>query len=79
MICGVDVASQSLEARIGRQGAAGSFPNNPEGIAALGAFCQAHQADLVAMEATGGYEQRAFVQLAEQGLAVAILNPRAVR
>jgi hypothetical protein len=34
---------------------------------------------LVAMEATGGYEQQAFAQLSEQGLPVAILNPRAVR
>jgi transposase len=31
------------------------------------------------MEATGGYEQQAFAQLSEQGLPVAILNPRAVR
>lgn len=79
IICGVDVASKSLEARIGQQGAAGSFPNNPEGIAALGAFCQTHRVELVAMEATGGYEQQAFAQLSEQGLLVAILNPRAVR
>jgi len=79
IICGVDVSSKSLEARIGQQGAACSFPNNPDGIAALGAFCQAHQADLVAMEATGGYERQAFAQLSEQGLPVAILNPRAVR
>jgi transposase len=48
----VDVASKSLEARIGQQGAAGSFPNTQEGIAALAAFCQAHQVELVAMEAT---------------------------
>lgn len=78
-ICGVDVCAKSLEARIGQQGAAGSFPNTAEGIAALACFCQAHQADLVAMEATGGYERRAFAQLLEQGLPVAILNPRAVR
>jgi transposase len=31
------------------------------------------------MEATGGYEQQAFALLSGQGLAVAILNPRAVR
>ena len=31
------------------------------------------------MEATGGYEQRALALLSEQGLPVAILNPRAVR
>jgi len=79
IICGVDVASKSLEVRIGQQGAAGSFANNSEGIAALGAFCRVHQVDLVAMEATGGYEQQAFAQLSEQGLPVAILNPRSVR
>jgi len=79
IICGVDVASQSLEARVGQQGAADSFPNSSEGIAALEAFCRAHQVELVAMEATGGYEQLAFARLSEQGLPVAILNPRAVR
>jgi transposase len=79
IICGVDIASRSLEARIGQQGAAGSFPNSPEGITALVSFCQAHQAELVAMEATGGYEQQAFAQLSQQGLPVTILNPRAVR
>jgi transposase len=75
----VDVASKSLEARIGQQGAASSFINDPEGIAALGAFCLTYQVELVAMEATGGYEQQAFAQLSGQGLAVTILNPRAVR
>jgi transposase len=79
IICGVDVSSVSLEARIGQQGAAASFANNREGIAALAAFCRAHQVELVAMEATGGYEQQAYAQLSEQGLPVAILNPRAVR
>ena len=79
IICGVDIASKSLEARIGQQGAAGSFANDAEGINALGYFCRTHQAELVAMEATGGYEQQAFAQLSGQGLAVAILNPRAVR
>ena len=79
IVCGIDVASQSLEARIGRQGAAGLFANNPEGIAALAAFCQQHGVELAAMEATGGYEQQAFAQLSGQGLPAAILNPRAVR
>ncbi len=79
IICGVDVASKSLEARIGQQGVAASFTNNPEGIAALAAFCQTHQVELVAMEATGGYEQQVFALLSQQGLPAAILNPRAVR
>jgi transposase len=75
----VDVSSSSLEARVGREGAGASFPNNPEGIAALADLCQRLGADLVAMEATGGYEQQAFAQLSEAGLPVAILNPRGVR
>jgi transposase len=79
IICGVDVASASLEARIGRQGVSASFPNNPAGIAELAAFCRAQQVELVAMEATGGYEQLALAQLSEHGLLVAILNARAVR
>jgi len=79
IICGVDVASSSLAARIGRDGAAASFSNTQAGIAALAAFCQTHHTELVAMEATGGYEQRAFTQLSEHGLAVAVVNPRAVR
>jgi transposase len=75
----VDISSTSLEVRIGRDGAGGSFPNNGEGIGALASFCQAHQVDLVAMEATGGYEQQAFAGLSSQGLPVAVLNPRSVR
>jgi transposase len=38
IICGIDISSTSLEARIGRDGAAGTFANNPEGIAELAAF-----------------------------------------
>jgi transposase len=79
IICGVDIDSKFLEARIGHEGVAARFANNREGIDALGAFCRAQQVELVAMEATGGYEQQAFAQLSRQALPVAILNPRAVR
>lgn len=79
IICGVDVSSRSLEARIGRQGVFASFPNTAAGIAELRQFCRDQQVELVAMEATGGYEQRALALLSAQALAVAILNPCAVR
>jgi transposase len=75
----VDISSSRLDACVGRHGPASSFANHAEGIAALAAFCHAHQVQLVAMEATGGYEQQAFAQLSEHGLPTAILNPRAVR
>ena len=70
IICGVDVSSASLQACIGRSGAAGNFANNPEGIAQLIAFCGAHQVDLAALEASGGMSQ-AFARLSEHGLPVA--------
>jgi len=79
IICGVDVASASLQARISREGAEGCFPNTENGIAELTAFCRQHQVELVAMEASGGYEKLPFALLWAQGLEVAILNPRAVR
>jgi transposase len=79
IICGVDVSSSMLEARVGREGATGTFQNTPQGIAQLAQFCESHQVELVAMEATGGYEQRAFAQLSQHGLPVAVVNPRAVR
>jgi transposase len=75
----VDVSSRTLAVRIGRDGAESVFPNTAEGIALLIAFCHAHGAELVAMEATGGYEQRPFALLTEAALPVAILNPRQVR
>jgi transposase len=79
IICGVDVSSLSLEARIGRAGVFASFPNTAAGITALHQFCREHQVELVALEATGGYEQRALAQLSAEGLGVAIVNPCGVR
>jgi transposase len=63
----VDVASSFLEARIGPEGPASSFPSTAEGIAALADFCRAQQVELVAMEATGGYEQLSLAELSARG------------
>ena len=79
IICGVDVSSISLEACIGLTGPARAFSNTAEGIAELLAFCRQQGVDLVAMEASGGYEKQPFALLWAQGLPVALLNPRAVR
>ena len=79
IICGVDVSSETLDARIGRDGALERFARTSEGIASLAAFCKAHGVTLVAMEATGGYEKLPFSLLWAAGIPVAILNPRSVR
>jgi transposase len=79
VICGVDVSSEMLDARIGMDGPFERFARLPEGIEALNAFCRAHGVELVVMEATGGYERQPFGLLWAQGMPVAIVNPRAVR
>ena len=79
IICGVDVSSATLDVRIGPAGEAARFERSAQGIEALAAFCQAQQVELVAMEATGGYEKLPFALLWAAGVPVAILNPRAVR
>jgi len=79
IICGVDVSSLTLEARIDRDGAGRSFANTPDGIAELAAFCRQNGVELVVMEATGGYEKQAFALLWARLLPVAVVNPRAVR
>jgi len=79
IICGVDVSSKVLDARIGPEGATGRFERTAEGIAALADFCREHAVELVAVEATGGYEKLPFMLLWAGGVPCAIVNPRAVR
>ncbi len=79
IICGVDVSSETLDARIGRDGTWRQFARTAEGIAALAAFCKDQRVALVVMEATGGYERVAFAHLWAAGVPAAIANPRAVR
>jgi transposase len=75
----VDVSAQKLHARIGRNGAMLEVERTAEGIAALAAFCREHGAELVVMEATGGYEKLPFLLLWAAGQPCALANPRSVR
>jgi transposase len=79
IICGVDVSKARLDACIEPGSIRGSFDNDAAGIVKLAAFCRQHQAELVAMEASGGYERKAFLLLWQQGLPCAIANARNVR
>ena len=78
-ICGVDISKARLDACIEPGSIRGSFKNDATGIAELVALCQQHRVELVAMEATAGYERRAFLQLWDQGLPCAVTNARHVR
>ena len=79
IICGVDVSKARLDACIEPGAIFESFDNDAAGIAGLAAFCRQHQASLVVMEASGGYERRAFLLLWEAGVPCAMTNPRSVR
>src|SRR6202165_5092291 len=79
IICGGEVSKSSPDVCTEPGSVRGSFNNTAAGIAALAAFCRQHRVDLVVMEATGGYERRAFLLLWEEGLPCAVTNARNVR
>jgi transposase len=79
IICGVDVSKTKLDACIMPGSVFRSFDNTAAGIAELAAFCRSHQTNLAVMEATGGFERRAFLLLWEEGLPCAVTNARQVR
>ncbi|MGR9172183.1 IS110 family transposase [Rhizobium sp. KDH_Rht_773_N] len=79
IICGVDVSKDWLDVFIRPLGISQRFSNDAAGIGALGALCLAEAVELVAMEASGGYERPAFLLLWEMGVACALANARNVR
>jgi transposase len=79
IICGVDVSKARLDACIEPGGIFASVDNDAAGIAELAVFCRQHRVELVVMEATGGYERRAFLLLWEAGMPCGLTNPRSVR
>lgn len=79
MLCGVDVSSQVLDAKVWPQGPRLQVANTPQGVAELAAWCRGHGMELAVMEATGGYERLAFRLLWAHGVAAAVVNPRQVR
>jgi transposase len=79
IICGVDVSKSRLDAAVSSPSVFASFANDAGGIAALASFCRTHGVELAVMEATGGFERKAFLLLWQAGVASALVNPRNVR
>ena len=79
IICGVDVCKSRLDAAVSSPRVFASFANDAGGIAALAGFCRTHGVELAVMEATGGFERKAFLLLWQEGVASALVNPRNVR
>jgi transposase len=79
IICGVDVSKRRLDAHVEPCGTFARFDNDAAGIAELAVFCRHHGVELVAMEASGGYERTAFLLLWQAGVPCGLTNPRSVR
>lgn len=78
IICGVDVAKAWLDAWVAPNEYQ-RFANTPDGVTSLASFCHEHGAELVVMEASGGFEQPPYLALWQQGQPCAVVNPAAVR
>lgn len=76
---GIDVSKAVLDVHVLPSGEAWSAANDSAGIARLVKRLGRMKDALVVMEATGGYQHEAAVELSSAGAAVAVVNPRQVR
>lgn len=76
---GVDVAKARLDIAVRPNGDEWSVANDDTGVAQVAAHLEELKPELVVMEATGGLETLLSAALINNGLPVAVVNPRQVR
>jgi transposase len=76
-VVGIDVSKATLDVALLPSGEVLQVANDAAGIEELAKKLK--EADLVVMEATGGYETAVATTLAAGGLRVAVVNPRQIR
>jgi transposase len=79
LFVGIDVAQEQLEVYVRPSAAGWSVAADEAGVAALVERLRPLGAQLIVLEATGGYETLVAVGLAEAGLPLASVNPRQIR
>ncbi len=79
VVVGIDVSKAVLDVAVLPGGEVLQFANEVAGIDELGKKLKAGAADLVVMEATGGYETAVATALVAMGMRVAVVNPRQIR
>lgn len=79
VIVGIDVSKRSLEVQVYGEEKGWKIGNDADGFGSLLELMKVVQPELIAFEATGGYESRAVRALSESGFAVAVVNPTRVR
>ena len=76
---GIDVCQKYLDVYIRPIGKLFQVTNDNLGIAELIKILTEIKPELIVLEATGGMELTAAIELTQAGLAVAIINPRQAR
>lgn len=76
---GIDVSSSRLDVAFRPGGERFQVSNEARGVARLVRMIERRAPELVALEATGGYEMILLERLLAKRIAVALLNPRQVR
>jgi transposase len=76
---GIDVSKTAVSIAVQPSGDTWTCPTTSAALDALATRLGALDAELVVMEATGGYEAPVAAALTTAGLAVAVVNPRQVR
>jgi transposase len=79
IVIGIDVSKDRLDVCVGPGGEALVFDRDGAGIEALTQRLAALSPDLVAVEATGGFETVVAASLGAAGLPVVVVNPAQVR
>jgi transposase len=79
MHVGIDVSKGHLDVHVHETGLKFRVSNDHEGIEKLIAQVSSLMLERVVMEATGDYENAAFVALSLHGLPVAVVNPRSTK
>ena len=76
---GIDVAKKTFDLNIHGQKEVFHFGYDAAGMAHCIKRLTENKVELVAMEATGGYERELAVALQAEGLVVATVNPKRIR
>lgn len=76
---GIDISKNVLDVHVAPQGIAFQVGRDETGLARLTARLKPLAPQLVAMEATGGFETVVAAAVAAEGLPVAVVNPAQVR
>ncbi|PDV83548.1 IS110 family transposase, partial [Rhizobium sp. H4] len=79
VVVGIDVSKDRLDVHVLPSGESFAVANDDESLDELAAKLLSLNADIVALEATGGYEMLAAAALSGAGLAVIVVNPAHVR